>query len=501
MGREKLYLTLDEIQDEGYLFKNKKEIADYLAKNEFSKAALYQEKLWYKGAASNYQKSYAQVVGKVNDIACIIKVEDKYLKIHIDYLREMNEPHYAVRGQKLDKNSLPESYVLYDVETTGKYKLYDQIVEIGALKVVNHEIVDTYHSLIYTDRKISKDAFEKHGITNEMLVGQPTIKEIAPVFLEFIDGFALVGYNISTFDNFLIAEGFETDLMNNYLDVLYKMAQNSEKLKNLQNKKMETIMKYLGMGDETHRALQDCFDEYVVYEYLAFDREPQRILVEEYMGEEKANAEDNIFLTLDLEPEHEKELDENDIVYEFTKQIVDSAFEECHENELELKPLTTTKINKSGKTTLRKGTSFSCYGNVWFRFSNDLKTKYRFEIKHPGNVDKHEKVRTIIKEHYELNNDKGGKGFFTFDVEKGTDSYSVLKSVMDNIREALYITYLDRCENEEVGDKFGCCSRHIACSDNMKCYYDNVDIKYAKRCMYRDNLYSGKIFYGKNKNI
>ncbi len=52
--------------------------------------------------------------------------------------------------------------------------------------------------------------------------------------------------------------------------------------------------------------------------------------------------------------------------------------------------------------------------------------------------------------------------------------------------------------NEPV-DNFGCCSRYIECSDTLKCI--NPDKKLAKGCQYRENLESGKIFYGKNKNI
>lgn len=49
------------------------------------------------------------------------------------------------------------------------------------------------------------------------------------------------------------------------------------------------------------------------------------------------------------------------------------------------------------------------------------------------------------------------------------------------------------------GDPFGCCSRYIQCSDAKKCIHP--DPVFASACMYRKNLESGKIFYGKNRNI
>ena len=48
-------------------------------------------------------------------------------------------------------------------------------------------------------------------------------------------------------------------------------------------------------------------------------------------------------------------------------------------------------------------------------------------------------------------------------------------------------------------DRFACCSSFEKCSDALKCVHENK--LYSKACMYRDNLDSGRIFYGKNRNI
>lgn len=53
--------------------------------------------------------------------------------------------------------------------------------------------------------------------------------------------------------------------------------------------------------------------------------------------------------------------------------------------------------------------------------------------------------------------------------------------------------------NYAASDSFGCCSKYIECSDSHKCLHENK--MYAMRCKYRANLESGKIFYGKNKNM
>lgn len=66
------------------------------------------------------------------------------------------------------------------------------------------------------------------------------------------------------------------------------------------------------------------------------------------------------------------------------------------------------------------------------------------------------------------------------------------------IVDFLRILYEDRRENV-VADNFGCCNDFVRCSDVGSCLHaDNADYL---GCSYRRNLESGRIFYGKNKNI
>lgn len=71
--------------------------------------------------------------------------------------------------------------------------------------------------------------------------------------------------------------------------------------------------------------------------------------------------------------------------------------------------------------------------------------------------------------------------------------------------EALLLQIIDDVTNHELdvyksaGTMFGCCSSFMECSDKKACLYPHKF--YTSRCWYRMNLESGKIFYGKNKNI
>lgn len=56
-----------------------------------------------------------------------------------------------------------------------------------------------------------------------------------------------------------------------------------------------------------------------------------------------------------------------------------------------------------------------------------------------------------------------------------------------------------RAKENETLETFGCCNSFVACSDALRCLYDNDP--YYRGCMYRKNLEAGRVFYGKNKNV
>jgi len=69
-------------------------------------------------------------------------------------------------------------YCVLDTETTGLSAYYDEVIEIGILKIGDNKIVDKYSQLIKPDYEIDSFITELTGITNEMLEGMPSIKEV-----------------------------------------------------------------------------------------------------------------------------------------------------------------------------------------------------------------------------------------------------------------------------------------------------------------------------------
>jgi DNA polymerase-3 subunit epsilon len=77
-------------------------------------------------------------------------------------------------------------FVAFDIETTGLTPVVDRIVEIGAIKFRNGDVLETFQELIDPQMPISPGAFAVNGITDEMVRGKPTIDEVLPRFIEFL---------------------------------------------------------------------------------------------------------------------------------------------------------------------------------------------------------------------------------------------------------------------------------------------------------------------------
>ena len=73
-------------------------------------------------------------------------------------------------GGKTQKRNdhMIDTYIALDLETTGLSPSMDRILEIGAVKVVNGQILETYETLVNPERKIEKRIEELTGITDEM---------------------------------------------------------------------------------------------------------------------------------------------------------------------------------------------------------------------------------------------------------------------------------------------------------------------------------------------
>lgn len=159
---------------------------------------------------------------------------------------------------KLDKDAdFMDEFIVFDIETTGLSNTSDRITEIGAVKIRNMEIIDTFSALINPEMPIPLKIQELTGISNEMVREKPTIDKVLPEFLEYIGDKVLVAHN-SEFDIGFIRENakrLNLEFDNNEIDTL-KLSRVI--LKELKKHKLNLIAKHLGINLENHhRAVDD----------------------------------------------------------------------------------------------------------------------------------------------------------------------------------------------------------------------------------------------------
>lgn len=174
----------------------------------------------------------------------------------------------AKRGTQ--KTKYTPDYVVFDLETTGISRVYDEVVEISAVKVRGGKIVDEFSTLVNPGRHIPSGASQVNGITDQMVAYAPRFVKVLQEFLDFTEGYPLVGHNIASFDMKFICRDAEKYYgsvpVNDYIDTLPLARKH---LPNLSHHKLTDLASYYGLTtDGAHRALNDCRMNQQVYECM-----------------------------------------------------------------------------------------------------------------------------------------------------------------------------------------------------------------------------------------
>ena len=163
----------------------------------------------------------------------------------------------------------PDSYVVVDLETTGCSPCFDDIIELGAIKVKNNKIIDSFQQLINPGYEICEYVTDLTGITNKMLATAPDIDKVIDNFMQFISDNIIVGHNVHFDINFLydaMVSLRDEPLTNDFVDTL-KYAR--KLCKDLQHHRLIDLIDYFNIEiEEQHRALSDCESTYFLYSKL-----------------------------------------------------------------------------------------------------------------------------------------------------------------------------------------------------------------------------------------
>jgi DNA polymerase III epsilon subunit family exonuclease len=163
-----------------------------------------------------------------------------------------------------------DTYVVFDLETTGLSCYEHEIIEVGAIKVENNQVVATYSSFVKPKHNIPYYITKINGITNQMVNNSPGIDSVLTDFLEFAGANTLLGHNIISFDmkfiNVASEELFGETVKNDYVDTLLLSRQH---LRNIKSHSLSTLCQYFDVDSAgAHRALADCVMTNGIYQKL-----------------------------------------------------------------------------------------------------------------------------------------------------------------------------------------------------------------------------------------
>ena len=119
------------------------------------------------------------------------------------YVNDVDDRIVVHGSQEMD---FDQEYAAFDLETTGLSSRADRIIEIGAVILKNGEEIDRFQTFVDPGRKLDRKIVELTGITDEMLLGAPSIQEVLPKFLEFVGNRVLVAHNSDFDTGFIRAE-------------------------------------------------------------------------------------------------------------------------------------------------------------------------------------------------------------------------------------------------------------------------------------------------------
>ncbi|MBQ8598831.1 MAG: PolC-type DNA polymerase III, partial [Oscillospiraceae bacterium] len=162
----------------------------------------------------------------------------------------------AVKGY--DDRPFSGEFIVFDLETTGLSASSERITEIGAVRVRDGNVLESFNTFVNPEKAIPVNITELTGITDAMVKDAPKEKEAMEQFRDFIgDNAILIAHN-ADFDCGFLRQAYNRcgfSFGNTYIDTV---AMARAMFPNLKNHKLNTVAEYLKCGDfNHHRACDD----------------------------------------------------------------------------------------------------------------------------------------------------------------------------------------------------------------------------------------------------
>ena len=156
-----------------------------------------------------------------------------------------------------DQEINESTFVVFDLETTGLSPKNNEIIEIGAVKIENEEIVDHYQSFVKPDKNIPSKITDLTGINNEMVADADKIDKVLDEFVDFIGDSVLVAHNADFDYSFLQSAFQKTNKKEAEYPVLDTLALSRALLNGIKNHKLNTLAQHFNVNLENHHRADD----------------------------------------------------------------------------------------------------------------------------------------------------------------------------------------------------------------------------------------------------
>lgn len=213
--------------------------------NQMGKLCLYVDKIALASPVIDEKPE------KQNFLGHVVKTEK---------LDSMEQDSMFGSKNRYNNKIMGKTIVVFDIETTGLDPNTDQIIELGAVKIENGNIIEKFSSFAKPRKKIPLEVQKLTGITEDMVENAPDVENVIKDFYDFTRDCVISGHNVIGFDiKFVRREGdalglsFDNDIIDTYNEV------RTAKLK-LTKFNLGAVTKALGINLEgAHRAWNDAY--------------------------------------------------------------------------------------------------------------------------------------------------------------------------------------------------------------------------------------------------
>ena len=192
-----------------------------------------------------------------------------------------------------DGQTFDDTYVVFDLETTGFSSEHDRIIEIGAVKYQNRRRVDSFSCFVNPEIPIPFRIEKLTGINDSMVIDAQTIEEVLPKFIEFCEGAVLVAHNADFDSGFIKTKAKQVMGIDKEYTVVDTVALARVLLPQLNRYKLDTVAKAVGVSLENHhRAVDDadcCAGIFIKFMTMMEERGITNLNQAESLADEREN--------------------------------------------------------------------------------------------------------------------------------------------------------------------------------------------------------------------